>query len=304
MSNKLASLSPNLASINAGTNLGTNIHKNAELPIALFDSGVGGLTVSAAMRKLLPEQNFLYLGDNARLPYGTKGPQTITRYALQVAELLVKRKIKLLVVACNTASAIALGPLREKYPGLPVVGVVEPGAQAACQTSTTGNIAVIATESTIRGRAYHQAIHKLNPGATIIAKACPLFVPMAEEGLVDSPLVDSIVAHYLDEIFNPSPLVTPEQAKKNLKPDCLVLGCTHFPLLKNSIARIIGQDIKIVDSANTTALAVKNLIGLQTKQGKGYTHFITTDDVQPFVRVGALFLGKEIKPEDVEKVDL
>lgn len=272
---------------------------NSNLPIGLFDSGVGGLTVLAAMRKLMPEQNFLYLGDNARLPYGTKGPQTITRYALQIADLLVKREIKLLVVACNTASAIALGALREKYPNLPVLGVVEPGAQAACLASKTGNIAVIATESTIRGQAYHKAIGKLNPQAKIIAKACPLFVPMAEEGLIDGPLVDSIVAHYLDEIF-----ASPRQEAQNLKPDCLVLGCTHFPLLKQSITRVIGEDINIVDSAKTTALAVRDLLGAKPNQALGKTHFITTDDVQPFVRVGALFLGENIKPEDVEKVDL
>ena len=272
---------------------------NPHLPIGLFDSGVGGLTVLAAMRKLMPEQNFLYLGDNARMPYGTKGPQTITRYALQVAELLVKRKIKLLVVACNTASAIALDALRQQYPHLPVLGVIEPGAQAACLASKTGNIAVIATDSTIRGQAYHKAISKLNPNAKIIAKACPLFVPMAEEGLKDSPLVDSIVAHYLDEIFT-----TPSQTAQNPKPDCLVLGCTHFPLLKTSITRVIGNDINIVDSAKTTALAVRELLGAETKQDFGKTHFITTDDVQPFVRVGALFLGENIKPEDVEKVDL
>ena len=274
-------------------------NSSSHLPIGLFDSGVGGLTVLAAMRKLMPEQNFLYLGDNARLPYGTKGPQTITRYALQVAELLVKRKIKLLVVACNTASAIALDALRQQYPHLPVLGVVEPGAQAACLASKTGNIAVIATESTIRGQAYHKAISKLNPNAKIIAKACPLFVPMAEEGLIDGPLVDSIVAHYLDEIFT-----TYSQNAQNPKPDCLVLGCTHFPLLKASITRVIGNDINIVDSAKTTALAVRELIGAETKQAFGKTHFITTDDVQPFVRVGALFLGENIKPEDVEKVDL
>lgn len=273
-------------------------NSSSHLPIGLFDSGVGGLTVLAAMRKLMPEQNFLYLGDNARLPYGTKGPQTITRYALQVAELLVKRKIKLLVVACNTASAIALDALRQQYPHLPVLGVVEPGAQAACLASKTGNIAVIATESTIRGQAYHKAISKLNPNAKIIAKACPLFVPMAEEGLIDSPLVDSIVAHYLDEIFSST------QAAQNSKPDCLVLGCTHFPLLKKSITRVIGKDINIVDSAKTTALAVRELVTAPPQQTYGKTHFITTDDVQPFVRVGALFLGENIKPEDVEKVDL
>lgn len=274
-----------------------------DLPIGLFDSGVGGLTVLAAMQKVMPDESFIYLGDNARLPYGTKSPQTIVRYALQVADFLVKRKIKLLVVACNTASAIALEALRERYPDLPIVGVVEPGAQAACQASKTGSIAVIATESTIRGQAYHKAIAKINPNAKIVAKACPLFVPMAEEGLVGGELVEKIVEHYLAEMFF--------QEESAESPDCLVLGCTHFPLLQAAIGRVIGNNVKIVDSANTTALTVKHLIcGAESDRvackpgSKGQVQFLTTDDVKPFVRIGALFLGGSLCAEDVEMVDL
>ena len=169
-----------------------------ELPVGLFDSGVGGLTVLRAMRACMPGESFLYLGDTARLPYGTKSRDTIARYSLQVTARLVERKIKLLVVACNTATAAALPALRRAYPEIPVIGVVEPGAKAACAASREGFIAVIGTESTIRGRAYDEAILKLRPDARVIGLPCPLFVPLAEDGLVEGPLAEGIAARYLD----------------------------------------------------------------------------------------------------------
>ena len=280
-----------------------------DLPIGIFDSGVGGLTVLSALQENLPHENFLYIGDNARLPYGTKSPQTIVRYAKQVAAALVKRKIKLLVVACNTASAAALDELHTAYPELPIVGVIEPGAQAACNASASGNIAVIATPSTIKNQAYHRAIKRINPRAHITAKACPLFVPMAEEGLIAGPLAEGLVAHYLGELFAPDAGKT--AASKAAAPDCLVLGCTHFPLLKDTISKVIGPNIKIVDSANTTALAVKKLLSGSTDDGQdtlpvkiGATRFFTTDDAEHFALMGSLFLGKVLSTNDVEVIDL
>lgn len=281
------------------------IPDNAHLPIGLFDSGVGGLTVLKALRHRMPCEDMLYLGDTARLPYGTKSSDTIAKYALQATSKLVERKIKLLVVACNTATSVALDALRAAYPDLPVIGVVEPGAQASCRASQRGNIAVIATESTIRGLAYHKAIHKLRPDARIIGQACPLFVSLAEEGWIDGPIAEGIAARYLDPIFRPeSGSDTPDI------PDCLVLGCTHFPLLARAIRNVIGPDTVIVDSAATTAHAVhlelerQGLIHPQHGDECGTTRFLTTDDVPRFARTGGLFLGTPISPDDVELVDL
>ena len=281
---------------------------NPNLPIGLFDSGVGGLTVLKAMREAMPRENYLYLGDNARLPYGSKSPGTITRYALQAASLLVRRQVKLLVIACNTASAVALPILKDAYPEIPVIGVIEPGAEAACTASQTGKIAVIGTESTIRGEAYQRAIAAMRPEARVIAKACPLFVPMAEEGLVSGLLPRMVAEHYLNEIFGGS--------AKGL-PDTLVLGCTHFPLLKDVIAEVIaaetdGFTVSIVDSARTTAQKVEKLLtqgnggplAQPSDQSAGEVRYLTTDDVQPFVRMGSPFMGEAICAADVEMVDL
>ena len=283
-----------------------NQNIDPDLPIGLFDSGVGGLTVLKAIREAMPRENFLYLGDNARLPYGSKSPATITRYALQAANLLVRRKIKLLVIACNTASAIALDILRDAYPQIPVLGVVEPGAQAACTSTRSGLIAVIGTESTIRGKAYQRAIAAINPQAKVIAKACPLFVPMAEEGLVAGLLPRMVAEHYLNEIF--------ATGSRHI-PDTLVLACTHFPLLKETIAEVIetetdGAEINVVDSAYTTAQEVSRIFeqGICPRARNldtgGQVRYLTTDDVQPFVRLGGLFMGAEISAADVEMVDL
>ncbi len=273
---------------------------SSNLPIGLFDSGIGGLTVLQAIREAMPHENYLYLGDNARLPYGTKSPETIRRYALQATRLLVTRNIKMLVIACNTASAIALDELASAYPDIPIVGVVEPGAAAACANSESGHIAVIGTESTIRGEAYLHAIRKIRPDAIIESKACPLFVPMAEEGLVCGEIAEMVARHYLAEIFSQTRV-----------PDCLLLGCTHYPLLKSAITKVIGTGVKTVDSARTTALAVQKLF----KDGRcsensctpphcGQVRYLTTDAVQPFVRLGKIFMRAEIRPEDVETVDL
>lgn len=272
-------------------------------PIGLFDSGVGGLTVLRALQEELPQENFIYLGDTARLPYGTKSKETIIRYALQCTAKLMERNLKLLVMACNTVSSVALPALQQKYPQIDIIGVVEPGAQAACLASKNGKIAIVATESTIRGKAYEHAILKINPHAQITAKPSPLFVGMAEEGLVKGSLVESIAAYYLDEIFN-------HTNKENI-PDTLVLGCTHFPLLKESIQNVVGDSVTLVDSACTTAQAVhallekkalfaKNCDSLPQKQ----ISFLTTDDITKFAQIGERFLGFPLKTNSIELVDL
>lgn len=274
------------------------------LPIGLFDSGVGGLTVLKALRQRMPSEDLLYLGDTARLPYGTKSAETIVRYALQASAVLIERKVKLLVVACNTATSVALEALQKAY-DVPVIGVVEPGAQASCRASKAGHIAVIATDSTIRGEAYHKAIHRLRPDACIVGQPCPLFVSLAEEGWIEGDIAERVAARYLDPIFRPE-----FGGDAVHTPDCLVLGCTHFPLLAKAIRTVVGPDVVIVDSAATTAQTVQaelerlDLVHAARQRGYGTTQFLTTDDVPRFARTGGLFLGTPIAPDDVELVNL
>lgn len=272
----------------------------SELPIGVFDSGVGGLTVLRALRAALPDERFIYLGDTARLPYGTKSGETVTRYAEQAARVLVGRGIKLLVVACNTASAVALGHLAAVFAPLPVIGVIRPGAAAACAASRTGQIAVIATEGTVRGGAYERAIRAIRPEAEVVSVSCPLFVALAEEGWVCGAIADAVAREYLTDVVAGRPAL-----------DCLVLGCTHFPVLRQAIAAAIGPRVGLVDSAETTAEVVVACLlrsGLRARlrgagQG-GAVHFLATDAPERFVRVGAVFLREAIAPADVELVDL
>ncbi|MDL2285484.1 glutamate racemase [Desulfovibrio sp. OttesenSCG-928-F07] len=271
---------------------------DSNLPIGVFDSGVGGLTVLRAMQKRLPHENMLYLGDTARLPYGTKSSQTVSRYSAQAAAKLVERKIKLLVVACNTATASALEYLQTLWPELPVIGVVAPGANAACAATKSGNIAVIGTESTIRNKAYHKAIAAIMPQAQVSAVPCSLFVSLAEEGWVDGPIVEAVARRYLAPLFSSTDSV----------PDCLVLGCTHFPALAGAIANTVGTGVHIVDSAATTAIAVEDALkatnGFNRQSGAGQTYFMTTDDTARFARTGGIFLGHEVLEKDIELVNL
>ena len=272
---------------------------SARLPIGVFDSGVGGLTVLDAMRRLMPGENFLFLGDTARVPYGAKSQKTIIRFTLQAAAKLIGLRIKLLVIACNTATAAALPVLRETWPDMPVIGVVEPGARAACESSPSGDIAVIATETTIRSGAYAEAILRRRPDAQVRGLACPLFVPLAEEGWFDGPIVEGVAARYLDPLFGKTPA-----------PDCLVLACTHYPMLAASIRRVVGPEVHIVDSAATTAEVVRRRLAEQGaahpngEGGGGNIRFFITDDPQRFARTGSLFLDMDIKDSDVRLVDL
>lgn len=273
------------------------------MPIGMFDSGVGGLTVLKALHERMPCEDIIYLGDTARLPYGTKSPQTVSRYAVQCAAELVNRGIKLLVVACNTASAVALDALRNAYPDIPVIGVVEPGAHAACKASRNHAVAVIATESTIAGGAYQRAIHSISPDTRIIGHPCSLFVALAEEGWTDGHVPEAVARQYLEPIFN---LAT--GAKTPVIPDTLVLGCTHFPLLVPAIKNVIDPATVIVDSAATTAEAVHGeLTRLNFKRaenGYGKTRYLTTDDAARFARMGTRFLGTALAEHEVELVDL
>ena len=277
--------------------------KIEKLPIGVFDSGVGGLTVLKALRERMPCEDVVYLGDTARLPYGTKSPQTVSRYAVQCAAELVNRGIKLLVVACNTASAVALDALRDTYPDILVIGVVEPGAQAACKASRNRVIAVIATESTIAGGAYQRAIHFISPDARIIGHPCPLFVALAEEGWIDGHIPEAVARQYLESIFNPA-----SGTEHPVIPDTLVLGCTHFPLLAPAIKNVVDPATIIVDSAATTAETVySELARLSLKKpenGCGETLYLTTDDTARFARTGTRFLGTPITEHEVELVDL
>jgi len=266
------------------------------LPIGVFDSGVGGLTVLRALRARMPCEHFMYLGDTARLPYGSKSPETIQRYSLQAAGFLMSRNIKCLVVACNTASATALPLLQQHFQSIPIIGVVEPGAIAGSNSSINGRIAVIATESTVQGGAYQRAIKRVRGDAQVVSSACPLFVALAEEGWTSGSIVEDIAHRYLDGLFNIADA-----------PDTLLLGCTHFPVFRDALRNVIGEHIHLVDSADTTAAALKNLLEQQhlvtPSTQPGAVNFMATDGPERFARVAAHFLGHALSSTDVELVE-
>ena len=264
-------------------------------PIGVFDSGLGGLTVLRALMARLPSESFLYLGDTARLPYGTKSQDTVRRYALQATNALVARGVKLAVIACNTAS-VSLPALTQALAPLPVIGVIEPGAQAALAAAPNGPIAIIGTEGTVKSGAYRSAIRTQGSSVPIVQQACPLFVPLSEEGLVDGPIVEAVVQRYLEPLLATVP-----------KPRCLLLGCTHYPALKQVIARVAGGDVALIDSATTTANAVAALLkerDMASQHGTQSLKFLATDAPDRFARVGEIFLGQPIDPGLVELIDL
>src|SRR5690606_24866248 len=208
-----------------------------ERPIGVFDSGIGGITVLKALRKALPHEDLVYLGDTARLPYGTKSPETVTAYATQATKHLLGHDVKMVVIACNTASAVALGPLKEALAPIPVIGVIEPGAKAGVKATKTGRIGVIATEATVKGGAYARAIHAAMPEAQVAQAPCGLFVTLAEEGWTKGEVAEAAARRYLAPLF-----------KGRAAPDTLVLGCTHFPVLAGTIRKVVGKQVKLVDS--------------------------------------------------------
>jgi glutamate racemase len=275
-------------------------------PIGIFDSGMGGLTVMAAIHRRSPRESLVYLGDTARLPYGTKSADTVSRYAVQAAGALNRFAIKLLVVACNTASAAALPLLRQTLAPLPVVGVIEPGARAAVAAVRAGPIAVIATEGTVKGGAYVRAIQALAPDMAVVQAPASLFVGLAEEGLTTGAIADALAHHYLDPLLATLP-----------HPRGLVLGCTHFPVLKKTIAKAVGPDVVLIDSAESAALAVEDALRANGLEARGATttttataaapvppRFLATDAPARFARLGEIFLGAPIDPGAVTLVDL
>jgi len=257
-----------------------------EAPIGVFDSGVGGLTVFREIARALPHQPLIYLGDSARVPYGTKSPQTVTRYTLEAANHLMQRGITMLVVACNTATSAALPVLEEKLP-IPVIGVIEPGARAAV-AKTHGRIGVIATEGTVKSHAYTNAIRRIDKNVEVIESPAPLFVPLAEEGWANTHVAREVAEIYLEPLIDAGI-------------DTLVLGCTHYPILRGTIEKVVGETVQIVDSAETTARAVKGLTGAEPN-GAGPHTFLVTDAEERFRRIAAEFLEQQI--ENLELVTL
>ena len=270
------------------------MNEQTQRPVGIFDSGVGGLTVLKAVRERLPGENLVYLGDTARLPYGTKSPASIERYAAQASARLIDRGIRLLVVACNTASAVALESLRAAVDPVPVIGVVEPGSRAAVEARPGGTHLVLATETTVRLGAYRHALARMDPDADVRELPCELLVALAEEGWTHGAEAEAIVGRYL-AIVNDA----------GYDPDSIILGCTHFPLLRDAIAAVVPDGTSIVDSAETTARVVEEALGPGAKRtGAGTLTLLATDGATRFARVGGRFLGQELDATDVELVDL
>jgi len=274
--------------------------RNSDLPIGIFDSGVGGLTVYRALHEHLPNERFVYLGDTARVPYGTKSLATVERYAVENAQFLAAHGIKLLVVACNTASALALPAIRQAL-NIDVVGVIGPGARAAVAGSSGKRIGVIATESTVHSGAYTKAIGKADPNASVIERACPLFVPLAEEGWANEEVARTVAETYLKDLRSSI--------------DTLVLGCTHYPILKRVIQQTVGPQVKLIDSGEATGREVKSLLeekdlardapetsARERQLCDDLDHFYVTDAAERFARVAERFLGS--KPARLEAVEV
>ncbi len=257
---------------------------HCEQPIGVFDSGIGGLTVAAALRNLLPSEDIYYVGDTARVPYGGKSASTIERYSIEISRMLIGEGAKLIVVACNSASALALKTLQSQLE-VPVVGVIQPGAAAAVAATKNHRVGVIGTRATIHSRAYEHAIHTLNPSVQVEAQACPLLVPLIEEGWFEDGVTRDVVARYLD------PMLEREI-------DTLVLGCTHYPLLHSVLQQHVGNAVQLVDSARNCALEVQSMLSLRglstpvTKSGR--LEVALTDSSSAFLRVAEQSLGLEV----------
>ncbi|MDQ2922645.1 MAG: glutamate racemase [Acidobacteriota bacterium] len=274
---------------------------DSNLPIGIFDSGVGGLTVYRALHERLPSEHFVYLGDTARVPYGTKSLSTVERYAIENAKFLQAHGIKLLVVACNTASALALPAIRDAV-SVKVIGVIDPGARAATRIATGKKIGVIATEATVQSGAYASAIARIDPVIEVIERACPLFVPLAEEGWAETDVARAVAEEYLADL-------------RNKEIGALVLGCTHYPILRDLIGEIIGTEIPLIDSGDAAAREVQTLLdsselsSVQTERDIGerrlcddLDHFYVTDAAERFAKVAERFLGTA--PSVLEAVEI
>ncbi len=263
-----------------------------EKPIGVFDSGIGGLTVVKRISSTLPVEDIVYFGDTARVPYGSKSNATVIEYAVQDAKFLMHKNVKAIVVACNTVSSVALDELRKQF-NVPIIGVIEPGSRMAVNQTKNGRVGVIGTRATVSNKAYSAQIKKINSGIEVFEKACPLFVPLAEEGWINHKATYEIAEEYLKEL-------------REFEIDTLVLGCTHYPILADVIQEVIGEGVKLIDSGIATAEVVRNeldRIDLHTNQfAMGYSSFYVSDIPVKFKEVAELFLGKKVN--DIQKVDL
>lgn len=273
------------------TSPGVNNNRSAPLPIGIFDSGIGGLTVVKEILKILPNESIYYLGDTARVPYGIRSPETVTRYAVENTEFLLSRKIKLIIVACNTVSSTSIDTLTERT-AIPVLNVLGPGARAALRQTENKRIGVIGTDATVSSNAYQEAITLSDSSVTVFGRACPLFVPLVEEGWTEGTVVRMVASEYLNEL-------------KEYGIDTLVLGCTHYPLLKPVIAEIM-DGVALVDSAVETAVTVRETLSslelLNSGNGEKERRIFVTDSPEKFQKVGERFLGSNI--DHIEKVKL
>lgn len=258
-------------------------------PIGVFDSGIGGLTVAHEIMRQLPAERIVYFGDTARVPYGPKNPDTVRRYSREIATFLLAQDVKAIVIACNTATAHGLDALREEIE-IPIIGVVEPGARAAVRASPGGHIGIVGTAGTIRSGAYEKAIRAIDPSARVTARACPLFVPLVEEGWIDHPVTQAVAQEYLQPLLNAGI-------------DVLVLGCTHYPLLKSMLCRMVGAGVSLIDSAAETAAELGRVLeehGLEAPPDATPVHrFVASDDPLQFLQLGQRFLGDAIEGVEV-----
>jgi len=261
-------------------------------PIGIFDSGIGGLTVAAAVRRLLPSEPVFYIGDTARVPYGTKTQRTVERYSIEISGLLLAEQAKTIVVACNTASALAVPRLKQLFRA-PIQGVISPGADAAVESTRAGKVGVIGTRATIASGAYERAIHAEESELQVFSQACPLLVPLIEEGMFDDPITIQVLERYLEPLLEAGI-------------DTLVLGCTHYPLAKAAIQRVVGPDVVLVDSAENCALAVKRLLSEKQLAAQetelGSLHVALTDATEGFLRTAEEALGLQIGDVELRAV--
>lgn len=263
-----------------------------DLPIGVFDSGVGGLTVIQALRRRMPEESFLYFGDTAHVPYGTKSKEAVTRFSLAIGRYFAGRGIKMLVVACNTASALALPEIRKAL-RIPVIGVIQPGVRAAAAATRNKIVGVIATEATIRSQAYPKALLDFDPKIRVVGIACPLFVPLVEEGWWSHSVTRTVAQEYLRPI-------------RRAKADTLILGCTHYPLIKPALRREAGNGVKLIDSASEVAREVdawRRAYGLGRRGRKQSMEFIVSDGPDRFLKLARKFLGLRVSSVGVQRID-
>lgn len=265
---------------------------NKSAPIGIFDSGIGGLTVAKRVMSILANENIIYFGDTARVPYGSKSNSTVIEYSIQDAQFLIKKNVKLIIVACNTASSVALNALREKFE-IPIIGMIEPGANLALETTKNGKIGVIGTNATINNKAYSEKLKQLDPQIQVFEKACPLFVPIAEEGWLDHPATKLVAKEYLQDFIDNGV-------------DTLVLGCTHYPLLSETIQEIMGKSVTLIDSGFAASLQVENHLkgrGIRNDSVQlGQKEFYVSDLPDKFKLLAERFLGSELT--HIEKIDV